>query len=455
MIMKKFYSLIFTGAFLLTSFLSQAQVFNSITSNPSGFTLDDSRFWQGGVAPGNPCNNCTIKINSDVIVVPQNGGTAANGGKATTAIDGAFLNHVVVSNSTINVYGNTTLTLNSYLTLDNSTITIGNDPTSTETIFVNDQVDLINGSSVQLANGTTVVDATNFGPNAKSVLIGPYSVGVPPGPVVPLPGIYAVRPTNPSQGSVDFTLNKLTMSNWNGTYTLAKYLLNCGGPTQLPCGVGVIFGPAKTIFDMTLITPPNGPPIQGFIGFEESVTLPVVLVQFVATKNDDGTVKISWATSQEQNSAYYDVERSGDQTAWTKIGSVQAKGYASTTTNYSFSDNLPIKGTGYYRLKMVDQDGKFTYSKAVAVTSGSSDVPLVIYSNPFNDQIRLKVNVSMGQNLIMTVSDMMGKTYISQTYQAQAGDNYINLQPATTANGMYVLHIHGNSYDQTVKLERQ
>jgi hypothetical protein len=50
---------------------------------------------------------------------------------------------------------------------------------------------------------------------------------------------------------------------------------------------------------------------------------------------------------------------------------------------------------------------------------------------------------------------MMGKTYISQTYQAQAGDNYINLQPATTANGMYVLHIHGNSYDQTVKLERQ
>ena len=81
--------------------------------------------------------------------------------------------------------------------------------------------------------------------------------------------------------------------------------------------------------------------------------------------------------------------------------------------------------------------------------------PLVIYSNPFSDQIRVKVNVSRGQNLVLTVSDIIGKTYLKQSYSAQAGDNLINLAPAGAASGMYVLHIQGNTYDQTVKLVKQ
>ena len=154
-----------------------------------------------------------------------------------------------------------------------------------------------------------------------------------------------------------------------------------------------------------------------------------VLVQLLATRNDDGSIKMSWATSQEENAGYYDVERSSDQSGWTKMGSVKAKGYSSTTTNYSFTDKLPFDGTGYYRLKMIDLDGKFNYSKTVSVTDSKTKVPLVVYSNPFSDQIRLKVNVSRAQNLVMTVSDMMGKTYLSQSYHAQSGDNFVNLLP--------------------------
>ena len=149
------------------------------------------------------------------------------------------------------------------------------------------------------------------------------------------------------------------------------------------------------------------------------------------------------------------MERSGDQAAWTKIGSVKAKGYSSTTSNYNYSDKLPLDGGGYYRLKMVDLDGKYKYSRTVAVTTASNSQPLVIYSNPFSDQIRLKINVSRAQNLIMTVSDMLGKTYINQNYHAQSGDNFVNLLPNAGGSGMYILRIHGDSYDQTVKLEKQ
>jgi len=179
------------------------------------------------------------------------------------------------------------------------------------------------------------------------------------------------------------------------------------------------------------------------------------LVQFLATRNDDGTIKVSWATSQEQNASHYDVERSGDQSGWTALGTVNAKGYSSTTTNYTFTDKSPLDGTGYYRLKMVDLDAKFTYSKTVSVTADKSSVPLVIYNNPFTDQIRLKVNVSRLQNLNLTVSDMLGRTYINQSYQAQPGDNFVNLQPNAGGSGMYILRIQGDSYNQTVKLEKQ
>jgi hypothetical protein len=68
----------------------------------------------------------------------------------------------------------------------------------------------------------------------------------------------------------------------------------------------------------------------------------------------------------------------------------------------------------------------------------------------------LKVNVTRPQNLVMTVSDMLGRTYINQSYQAQLGDNFVNLQPNVVGGGgMYILRIHGDTYDQTVKLEKQ
>jgi Secretion system C-terminal sorting domain len=149
------------------------------------------------------------------------------------------------------------------------------------------------------------------------------------------------------------------------------------------------------------------------------------------------------------------VERSGDQSSWTKVGSVKAKGYSSTTTNYTFTDQLPLDGNDYYRLKMVDLDGKYVYSRTVSVTTLTDSRPLVVYSNPFSDMIRLKVNVSRAQDLTMTVSDMLGKTYVKQVYHAQSGDNLVNLTSSITSQGMYILRIHGDSYDQTVKLEKQ
>jgi hypothetical protein len=247
---------------------------------------------------------------------------------------------------------------------------------------------------------------------------------------------------SPPQGGIDYSFTLTNQGIGTVLNSFANYNIGCPGP--IGCTFGVVNGPSNTTSNATF----------GVI-FASGTPLPVQLVQFLASKKDDGSVLLSWATSQEENAGYYDVERSSDQTGWLKIGSVKAKGNSSTTTNYNYSDKLPLDGDGYYRLKMVDIDGKFKYSKTVTVSGDKNTRPLVIYSNPFSDLIRLKVNVSRAQNLNMTVSDMLGKIVISKSYQAQAGDNFVNLQPAAGGSGMYILHIHGDSYNQTVKLEKQ
>jgi len=129
--MKKFYTPVFTAVFILVSFSSEAVTYNSITSNPLSFTLDDIRFWQGGIQPPNPCNNCTININSSVSMV-QNGFSSDpthNCGGCT------YLNDVELNGGTINVYGATSLSINTYLQLFGVTVTLGNDPTTVESFF--------------------------------------------------------------------------------------------------------------------------------------------------------------------------------------------------------------------------------------------------------------------------------------------------------------------------------
>jgi hypothetical protein len=441
--MKKFYIPILALLFVLNTFVTQAQppvTYNSITDgNPSGFTLDDGNFWQGGVAPPNPCTNCIINIYSTVSMV-QNGQSSVptyNCGGCT------FLNDVVLNGSTVNLYGNTNLNINTYLQLFGSTIFLGNNPTSTENIFVNDQVDLDPTSSVQLANNLTSVNTNN---DIGNIIIGPHtdfghptdkSAGlyyVPGGIIGAPPYTYSMVLTAEGYGTA------AGGANFNST----GYTLNCGGASPNVCALGIVYGPVVTQISAQF----------GEI-FVQSTTLPVQLVQFLALKNGDGSVKLSWSTSQEVNAGYYDVERSGDQSSWTKIGTVKATGNTSTTSNYSFVDKLPLDGAGYYRLKMVDLDGKFKYSKTVTVTVANDSRPLVVYNNPFSDMIRLKVNVNRTQTLVMTVTDMLGKTYINQNYHAEAGDNLVNLTSSISSHGVYVLHIHGDSYDQTVKLQKQ
>ncbi|HEV8081725.1 MAG TPA: choice-of-anchor J domain-containing protein [Chitinophagaceae bacterium] len=92
-------------------------------------------------------------------------------------------------------------------------------------------------------------------------------------------------------------------------------------------------------------------------------TLPLSLITFNGRIKEE-KINLSWQTTNQTNITGFDIERMTGSN-WIKIGSIQSSGNASGTNNYSFSDNIPAMGINYYRLKIIDVDGKYTYSQIV------------------------------------------------------------------------------------------
>lgn len=175
----------------------------------------------------------------------------------------------------------------------------------------------------------------------------------------------------------------------------------------------------------------------GLVSFNQSV-LPVVLTDFSGyRKNND--VELKWTTSQEFNTAYFDVERNNG-TDWDKIGTVAAAGNSNSDLHYRFLDQQPRGSLLLYRLKQVDQDNRSKYSNVVRINTTSLQSDVQVYPNPFRDQISVSLNSTVPQQLLVAVTDLSGKTVQSFLKQVVTGNNNISLTGMQTlSKGIYHL----------------
>lgn len=133
--------------------------------------------------------------------------------------------------------------------------------------------------------------------------------------------------------------------------------------------------------------------------------LPVQLLSFTATSIDNKTASLIWKTAQEENFKQYEIERSSDLLNFKKIGVVFGTG----ETTYTFNDLLPQYGNNYYRLKMVDKDGSFSYSKIKSVEI-ASEAKLSIGPNPSSDgRVTFSfVGVKNKPSMSLSITNAMG-----------------------------------------------
>jgi hypothetical protein len=135
--------------------------------------------------------------------------------------------------------------------------------------------------------------------------------------------------------------------------------------------------------------------------------LPVELVSFKGQANADG-VNLTWRTASEQGNKGFEVQVSTDGKTFKQVGFVESKvGTTSLMQNYSFRDARATSGTNYYRLKQIDFDGTFEYSKTIAVnlTLASSSA---VYPTLVTSDITVRL-ARTDEQVTILVADMAGK----------------------------------------------
>jgi hypothetical protein len=109
--------------------------------------------------------------------------------------------------------------------------------------------------------------------------------------------------------------------------------------------------------------------------------LPITLISFKASLNSSNQAVLKWATASEKDNHYFEIERSKNAIDFESLGKMNGKGTSDLRNDYAFTDETPLKGINYYRLKQVDFDGTFSYTRPESViTEGDGSISL--YPNP-------------------------------------------------------------------------
>lgn len=171
-----------------------------------------------------------------------------------------------------------------------------------------------------------------------------------------------------------------------------------------------------------------------------AVVLPLKLGQFSATKKT-GQVDLIWETLSEENTSHFEIERSSDGNNWTRIGEVIANGNSTQKQSYSYTDPAPSILTSFYRLKMADKDGIYTYSRVITVTAAAEFTGIRLFPNPARESIQVQYEAARSGSLQLMVTDASGRNVYQSTVSGRPGINMFSVPVQMLSPGYYQLAI--------------
>jgi hypothetical protein len=283
-------------------------------------------------------------------------------------------------------------------------------------------------TAVDIDGGNTMkeFDELGMGPGAVVSYSSPSDISV----VQTSPGTF--RGTNVAgveRSGIDTssTINMFTVTNSNvSTFTL-KLGMNKTNPAQSTRQFGIY--------------------MKGFL--YPNLSLPVKLISFNAmlnSKQDKGD--LAWTTASEINVSHFEVERSFDGSSFSQVAMVFAWGNSDSKLSYVYTDNLSgISGNIiYYRLKMVDNDGKYSYSNVRMVRiskQNDKSVAISTFPNPVTSELRVTIphawqNKKVSYEVIAANGQIMSRMENANASQTEAV-NFSKMTP-----GFYIVRASCN-----------
>ena len=189
--------------------------------------------------------------------------------------------------------------------------------------------------------------------------------------------------------------------------------------------------------------------------YEENL-LPVELTSFSATIIGS-TIKLSWNTATEINNFGFDVERTSTSPVekWVKIGFVEGHGTSNSPKYYSFEDNNLNARKYIYRLKQIDSDGQFEYSKEIEV---DLDTPMKYelsqnYPNPFNPATTIQFSLPTSETVKLTLYNANGQEVRSIVNEYKESGTYIiNFNASGLSSGAYFYKLTAGTFNTIRKM---
>ena len=190
-------------------------------------------------------------------------------------------------------------------------------------------------------------------------------------------------------------------------------------------------------------------------------TIPVELTSFSISKILNG-VELHWTTVTELNNYGFEIQRKTDNEGFTTIGFVKGQGTSSVKSNYSFSDQHINPGKFQYRLKQIDFDGTYKYSKVIEIDLS----PILSYTleqnypNPFNPSTSIKYSIpsdisTEGKYLRVSlkVYDVLGNEVITLVNEEKPAGYYeVELNIFFLPSGIYFYKLQAGTFIKTRKM---
>lgn len=180
--------------------------------------------------------------------------------------------------------------------------------------------------------------------------------------------------------------------------------------------------------------------------------LPVELVYFNANQQQTSTL-LTWQTASELNNSHFAIERSTNGTAYREIGIVRGNGTSYALNDYRFVDERPAPGTNYYRLRQIDFDGNFEYSRVVTVNFGERDGEVLLYPTLANDEVMLQFSnptVSNGTILLYTQNGRLVRTIDFEEETTE-----VRMDVSTLPSGNYYVRVQSGRLLETLRFVKQ
>jgi Secretion system C-terminal sorting domain len=178
------------------------------------------------------------------------------------------------------------------------------------------------------------------------------------------------------------------------------------------------------------------------IYFYDPTALATDMTSFNAKAVNQTTV-LNWQTASEKDNAGFTIERSTNGTNFTSIGTVKGNGTTSNVSNYTFTDNAPLTGLNYYRLRQADFNGKESVSKVAAVTFGKS-TGLYIKNTLVHDV--MDITVGDTEKGPLSIFNISGQLVYSINVE---GTQRLNLSHLSA--GMYIIRLNSGEAKRFVK----